>query len=83
MLSNGVSPPPYRTHPPHTASRTSRALMRAACFARVRRSRLFLLLTLARFPSDRVGHRTTSTRDPIPGGWPQRVPPKVRLEGQV
>ena len=37
MQSNGVFPPTTTTpHPPHTASRTSRALMRAAWFARVR-----------------------------------------------
>ena len=80
--SSPMVPPPPLNHPPRTASRTSQALMRAAWFARVRRSRLFLLLTLA--PSlETEGHGTTSTRAPTLGGWPQRVPPKVRLEGEA
>ena len=46
-----VSSPPPPPHPPIPhAHMTSRALMRAAWFARVRRNRLFLLLTLAPLP---------------------------------
>eukprot|EP00964_Phaeocystis_antarctica_P085879 scaffold54311_cov63-Phaeocystis_antarctica.AAC.8 len=76
--------PHHNIHPPHTASRTSQALMRASLVCAGPAKPAFPSLDprpLTLRPSGTLDH--LSTRDPTPGGWPQRLPPKICLDGEA
>ena len=84
MLSS--SPHHPHTHSSHTASRTcyfpgpyARSLVCAGPAKPAFPSLDPRPLTLR--PSGTLDH--LSTRDPTPGGWPQRLPPKICLDGEA
>ena len=80
MQVNGLPPPPRTPHCfPYFAGPYARSLVCAGPAKPAFSSLDPRPLTLR--PSGTLDH--ASTRDPTPGDWPQRVPPKVCSDGEA